>query len=66
MSLVVQDEERIKAEEEGEELSLPESKKDNPPLPTENGDITPDRNSDKDNKELNLKDPVTLSWEETK
>ena len=53
----------MKAEEEGEELSLPESKKDNTPPPSENGDVIPEKTPD---KELDLKDPVTLSWEETK
>ena len=64
IAIVVQDEERLKAEEEGEELSLPESKEDNPPhTPSENGDILTPTTPD---KELNPKDPVTLSWEETK
>lgn len=64
-NIVVQDEEKVKAEEEGEELCLPELKKDKPPLPTENGDVLPESKPDKDEKELSLKDPVTLSWEET-
>lgn len=63
-TIVIEDEEKTAAKEQGEELSLPES--DQGSEPTENGDPSLAGDAAKQDVQKLPKDPVTLSWEETK